>query len=179
MIRFIFLGLYYGLLRYLPHSTVPIIGKFSKKMREVCCHKIFRSAGKNLDIGRNVYFGNGRNFSIGNNSGLGENFKAQSTNLYIGSYVMMGPDILIVGGGHKNERVDIPMGQQGIMPRSELIIGNDVWIGARVIITGKVRKIGNGVIIGAGSVVTKDVPDYAVVAGNPARIIRMRNFDIE
>lgn len=52
-------------------------------------------------------------------------------------------------------------------------IGNDVWIGARVIILGGIT-IGNGAVIGAGSVVTRDVPPYAVVAGTPARLIRHR-----
>lgn len=55
----------------------------------------------------------------------------------------------------------------------QTIIKNDVWVGANVIILGGV-SIGNGAVIGAGSVVTKDVPDYAVVAGNPAKIIRYR-----
>ncbi|MFC1467972.1 CatB-related O-acetyltransferase [Verrucomicrobiota bacterium] len=57
-----------------------------------------------------------------------------------------------------------------------LYIGNDVWIGNRVTVLGKVRSIGNGAVIGAGSIVTKDIPPYAIVAGNPARIIRYR-FD--
>ena len=52
-------------------------------------------------------------------------------------------------------------------------IGNDVWLGRNVIITNG-SNIGNGVIAGAGAVITKDVPDYAVVVGVPARIIRYR-----
>lgn len=59
---------------------------------------------------------------------------------------------------------------------SKLYIGHDVWIGANVIITSKCNKIGNGAIIGAGSVVTKDVEPYTIVAGNPAKIIGKR-FD--
>lgn len=60
--------------------------------------------------------------------------------------------------------------------RSQLIIGNDVWIGYNSIILSKCTKIGNGAIIGAGSIVTKDVPPYAIVAGNPAKILSYR-FD--
>ena len=60
--------------------------------------------------------------------------------------------------------------------RFHLKIGHDVWIGYGTIITAGCSNIGNGAVIGAGSVVTHDVPAYAVVAGNPARIIKMR-FD--
>ena len=58
--------------------------------------------------------------------------------------------------------------------RSKLIIGNDVWIGYGTLITMNCRVIGNGAVVGAGSVLTHDVPPYAVVAGNPARIIKYR-----
>ena len=63
---------------------------------------------------------------------------------------------------------------QGNIPKSELEIKDNVWIGTRAIILGNVRTIGTGSIIGAGAVVTKPVPDYAIVAGNPARVIRYR-----
>lgn len=85
---------------------------------------------------------------------------------------MMGPDVSILTHTHNIERTDIPMGQQG-MRVFEVIIGNDVWIGMRVIIMPGV-KVGNGAVIGAGTVVTKDVPDYAIVGGVPARIIKFR-----
>lgn len=64
------------------------------------------------------------------------------------------------------------MGSQGSRV-AKVVIGNDVWIGMRSIIMPGV-KIGNGVVIGAGAVVTKDIPDYAVVGGVPAKIIRFR-----
>lgn len=60
--------------------------------------------------------------------------------------------------------------------RSTLLVGHDVWFGYASIITCGCVKIGNGAVIGAGAVVTSDVPPYAIVAGNPARIIRYR-FD--
>lgn len=62
-------------------------------------------------------------------------------------------------------------------PYKTTTIGNDVWIGERVMIKGGV-KIGDGAVVGAGSIVTKDVPAYAIVAGIPAKIIRYR-FDEE
>ena len=61
-----------------------------------------------------------------------------------------------------------------MIPRTKLVIGNDVWIGHNAIILPSVSNIGDGAVIGAGSVVTKDVPPFAVVAGNPAKIILYR-----
>lgn len=61
--------------------------------------------------------------------------------------------------------------------RNHLYVGNDVWIGYGVIITAGCHSIGNGAVIGAGSVVTKDVAPYTIVAGNPAKMIRRRFSD--
>jgi acetyltransferase-like isoleucine patch superfamily enzyme len=66
--------------------------------------------------------------------------------------------------------------KQDPVPFGKLEIGHDAWIGSRAIITPSCKRIGIGAVVGAGSVVTKDVPDYAVVAGNPAKLIRNR-FD--
>jgi virginiamycin A acetyltransferase len=60
------------------------------------------------------------------------------------------------------------------VPLTKLVIEHDAWIGDGVIITPRCQRIGLGAVAGAGSVVTKDVPDYAVVAGNPAKLIRWR-----
>lgn len=61
----------------------------------------------------------------------------------------------------------------------KLEIGNDVWIGQYAIITPSCKRIGDGAVIGAGAIVTKDVPDYAIVAGNPARVLKKRFSDDE
>ena len=87
---------------------------------------------------------------------------------------MIGEWLSVLGGGHKMERTDIPMRLQGSFEKTELTICDDVWIGAHVIITGGCKIIGKGAVIGAGSVVTHDVPDYSIVAGNPAKVIRKR-----
>ncbi|MEY8198191.1 MAG: hypothetical protein RPS47_03005 [Colwellia sp.] len=60
------------------------------------------------------------------------------------------------------------------MPFSKLVIEDDVWIGDGVIITPSVSCIGRGAVVGAGAIVTKDVPRYAVVCGNPAVVIKYR-----
>jgi virginiamycin A acetyltransferase len=60
------------------------------------------------------------------------------------------------------------------VPSGRLEIGHDSWLGARCIITSKCTRIGIGAVVGAGSIVTRDVPDFAIVAGNPARILRYR-----
>lgn len=62
--------------------------------------------------------------------------------------------------------------------RTDLNIGNDVWVGYGVIITSSCTTIGNGAVIGASSVVTKDVPPYSIFVGNPGKVIRYR-FDNE
>lgn len=61
-----------------------------------------------------------------------------------------------------------------LITRTRLVIGNDVWVGYGAVITPSVKTIGDGAVIGAGTVVTKDVPDYAVVVGNPGKIIKYR-----
>ena len=68
------------------------------------------------------------------------------------------------------------MMEQGFEEERPVVIGNDVWIGDRVIILPGVH-VGDGSILAAGAVVTKDVPPYAIVGGVPAKLIRMRKND--
>lgn len=112
---------------------------------------------------------------LGDNSGIGVDCKLYGK-VTLGDNVMMGSECYICAYNHNTKRTDIPMNQQGIGEEREVVIGNDVWIGSRVTILPGVH-IGNGVIIGASSVVTKDVPDYVVVAGNPARVCKERKHN--
>ncbi|MFZ4583305.1 MAG: acyltransferase [Paludibacter sp.] len=173
--KYIYLLLYYALAKYLPKSTTPVIGKVSKNLRRFLCSQLFKSSGNKLVVENGVYFGNGKDVSVGFEVGFGKNFQCRNVMLTVGDYLMMGEDVLFQGGNHSFERTDIPMGHQGGGGKTELVIANDVWIGARVIVLPGCKKIGNGVVVGAGSVVTKDIPDYAIVGGNPAKIIRFRN----
>ncbi|HAK64112.1 MAG TPA: chloramphenicol acetyltransferase [Alphaproteobacteria bacterium] len=102
----------------------------------------------------------------------------------IGAFCAIGPEVLIIG--QADHPVDRPSGypfhSSYFMPRETpaqpltrgpVRIGNDVWIGARAIILSGVT-IGDGAVIGAGSVVARDAPPYAIMAGNPAQVARMR-----
>jgi maltose O-acetyltransferase len=166
--------LYYGFARYLPKSTFPVFGRLFMLIRRGLCKRIFKSCGKSLVVENGAYFGNGKDFVVGYEGGFGTNFKSLNRIVTIGNHLMMSEDVLFLGGGHKFEKRDIPMGHQGHGEKTELNIGDDVWIGARAIVLPGCKRIGNGVVIGAGSVVTKDVPDFAVVGGNPARILKYR-----
>ena len=170
--------LYYGFARFLPKSTTPYVGRLAGRVRQVICKRIFRKDTTHLCQGLNVeqgaYFGNGKCFTVGNNVGIGKNFKSLNRIVTIDDYLMMGEDVLFLGGGHNMERTDIPMGLQGGKEPTPLHIAGDVWIGARAIILPGCKRIGHGSVIGAGSVVTHDVPDWAIVGGNPAQIIRHR-----
>lgn len=109
---------------------------------------------------------------IGDNSGIGQ-FSEIYGDVRIGNDVMMGTNCIIYTVNHAFDRLDIPMRQQGSSDVKPVIIGDDVWIGGRVTILPGVH-IGRGAIIGAGAVVTKDVPEFAIVGGNPAKILKYR-----
>lgn len=170
----LWLFVYYGLGCHLPSRQTPVVGKYFNRFRVWLCRHIFAHTGRYINIEPNVYFGKGSTLKIGNHSGLGKNCRIQNFDISIGDYVMMAHDVQFIGGGHGYEDVNVPMAKQAALNRSRLTIGNDVWIGARVTILGNTEKIGGGAIIGAGAVVTKPVPDYAIVAGNPARVIKRR-----
>ena len=112
MLRKIALFSYYLLLKRLPHSTFPIFGPLSEKLRYYCCKNIFKTCGKNVNVGKNARFGNGKDIIIGFNSGIGINAKIPN-NIIIGDNVMMGENIFIFGSNHAYDRIDIPMTKQG------------------------------------------------------------------
>ena len=86
----------------------------------------------------------------------------------IGRKVMISPHVMMAAGNHQFDRLDIPMMDQGNTFKGGIRIEDDVWIGAHAVILDGVT-IGKGCIVAAGSVVTKDVVPYSVVAGVPAR----------
>ena len=92
----------------------------------------------------------------------------------MGNHIMLGPNVAIYRANHGFMNTKIPMSLQPMSKSVLLTIEDDVWIGDRAIITPGCRVIGTGAIIAAGAVVTKDVPPYTIVGGNPAKIIKKR-----
>jgi len=110
--------------------------------------------------------------TLGNHVQLARNIiVAAAENIFIGDNVLVGEFTSIRDANHGIQAGELVKNQSLIaMP---VIIGNDVWVGRGVAILKGVR-IGDGAVIGANAVVTKDVPEYAIVGGNPAKVIKMR-----
>lgn len=160
-------------LSWLPSTNNNLfVSKIIRKLRSWVACGCFDKHGINVNIEKNADFGKGNDIVIGDHSGLGVNCKVRGP-LEIGSNVMMGPEVRIMTSKHNTSRTDIPMRLQGDLPKQKVTIGDDVWIGARVIIMPGIT-IGSGSILGAGAVVTKNVPEFAVVGGVPAKILKYR-----
>lgn len=169
--QLIYLMIWHLAARHLPGTNAPA-GRVFKRVRFIVCRTLFKECGVNVDIGRKTNFGSGRHISIGDNSGIGVNAFIEGP-VKIGKNVMMGPDVIMITKNHEFSRIDIPVNLQGNRDKKPIRIGDDVWIGARVIVLPGVR-IGCGAIIGAGAVVVKDIPDWAIAAGNPAQVVKFR-----
>jgi len=122
----------------------------------------------------NIYGGElGDGLKVGDNSNIGPyNYIGCSGYIEIGNNVMISPRVSIFAENHVSERTDITMKEQGVK-REFVKIEDDCWIAANSVILAGVT-IGRGSIIAAGSVVTKSVPPYSIVAGVPAKIIKKR-----
>jgi galactoside O-acetyltransferase len=132
--------------------------------------------GKNISISKNSYlYANddgylkiGDNFTMNTNSQLG----ASSGKIEIGENCAIAPNCVLRASNHNFERVNTPFLQQG-HTYGEIVIEDDVWIASNSVITAN-TKIGKSSIVGAGSVVTKDVEPFSIVGGVPAKLIRKR-----
>lgn len=106
-----------------------------------------------------------------------------SSETRFGRYVSVGPGVAAYRRNHPLDRLSLHpffynprhgAAREADVATAPLEIGDDAWLGARAILLPGCRRVGRGAVVAAGAVVTRDVPDYAVVAGNPARVIRYR-----
>ncbi|WP_284983038.1 acyltransferase [Arthrobacter sp. efr-133-TYG-118] len=133
------------------------------------------SIGRGTLIRPSSYYGGeiGVGLWVGDRSSFGAGcFIGCSGEIRIGNDVMLGPGVRLFSENHIFSDRDRTIKSQGVS-REFLSIGDDVWIGSGVTITAGV-KVGSGVVIAAGSVVTHDLPDNAVAAGIPAKVLRTR-----
>ena len=114
--------------------------------------------GRHVHFGRNVY----ANFNL---------TCVDDTHIYVGDYTMFGPNVTIATAGHP---VLPELRAQGYQYNAPVRIGKNCWIGAGAILLPGIT-IGDNVVVGAGSVVTKDLPDNVVAVGNPCRVLRPVN----
>lgn len=117
----------------------------------------------------------GRTITIGDNFYMGY-YCHLMANAVIGDDVLFASEVALVGGDHRFDNISVPMRASGLDELKTVHIADNVWIGHRAIIMHGI-SIGTGAVVAAGSVVTKDVPPNAIVAGNPAKLVRYRKFD--
>lgn len=137
--------------------------------------------GRNVTVGKGaiivctgVIANKGVGLEVGDYSAIGaQSFIGAQGGIKIGSNVIMGPGVRIFSENHNYDRLDLPIRKQG-ESRAKVVLEDDCWIGAGVTILAGVT-VGRQTIVAAGSVVTKSIPPYSVVAGIPAKILKTRN----
>ena len=143
--------------------------------RTAILKELFEHCGENVRVNQPLYVDYGCNIFIGDNSFINMNCTLLDTNkIIIGKRTLLAPDVKIYTATHpkrSGERYTKQNEQWVLTTLAKPVkIGDDVWIGGGAIILPGVT-IGNNTIIGAGSVVAKDIPDNVIAAGNPCRII--------
>ncbi|MGH9064285.1 MAG: acyltransferase [Acidimicrobiales bacterium] len=165
-------ALYYGFARHLPYSVRPYaLG--ARRIRYLLCRQMLASCGENVNIEHGALINSGSQIHVGDNSGIGLDAFVSGP-LVIGRNVIMGPNCTFLSINRDTQRTDVPMIDQGYLAPRAPVVEDDVWLGANVTVLPG-RRIGQGAIVAAGAVVSRDVPPYAVVAGNPGRVIRIRS----
>ena len=136
--------------------------------------------GKNVYIFEHSYIKPFCNIYIGDDCSIGRNatFLSTKAKIIIKNGVMMGPNVTIITGNHRTDligkrMIDVTEKEKNINDDEDVIIEEDVWIGTNVTILKGV-KIERGAVIAAGSVVTKNVEQYSIYAGIPAKKIKYR-----
>lgn len=163
--------LYYLFIQHLPHSR--FVG-FSNRVRLWYLSSILKitTYDKNSKFECNIYISDSTKIRIGKYVRINENVFLQGS-IEIGDYVMIAPNVSIYSKTHVYNDTGIPMVKCGDSETKPVVIEDDVWIGINSVILPGVR-IEKGSIIGANSVVTKNVKAYSIVGGVPAKLIKMR-----
>ncbi len=169
IIRFVNLFLYYVIVRKLPNRYFPLGHLISRFRGKFVTFLLGSKCGSNLELEANVFFGKFDDVKIGNNVQINQGCTIR--NVQVGNDVMIAPNANMIYVGHSYDQLDVSMRFQPEKRYPQIIIEDNVWIGMSVIILPGIN-IGTGSIVAAGSVVTKNVPPFSIVGGNPATFIR-------
>lgn len=183
-----------------------LLSKIYNRYRSKRISMRFKSCGKNFNVGKEVTIQNPQCITIGNNVGIGgdacflpcinyagikynpeiiigdnvwigiRNSFAAINKVQIGNNVLFAGFVHISDHSHGYEDIDKPITGQPLLNKGPVIIEDDCWLGFSCEVLSGVH-IGKHSIIAARAVVTKDVPPYTIVAGNPARIVKQYNFE--
>ncbi len=155
-----------GILRGIPAT-------FGVGLRMFLYPLFFKHCGRGLTVKQGVTFQFPERISIGDQVGINEyTWLGGDGGIDIGDFVRIAPHVSIVSFNHAFADRNTPIKLQPSIYK-KVVIEDDVWIGTHAVILAGIR-VGKGAVIGAGSVVTKDVPPYTIVAGVPARVIKER-----
>lgn len=153
-----------------------IISSFLYYIHEhVSWRRKLKNTGKHIRIHSRASIRNAQNIYMGNNVRITMDcciWAEENSKIFFGNDVLVGPGVKMFCGNHGSILNGIAMTYQD-RKEADIIIGDDVWIGANSVIVSGVT-ISNGSIIAAGSVVTKNVPSNAIVGGVPAKFIKYR-----
>jgi len=170
-----------NLLKYFSRGLI-LIRLVWRRFGMILLRPAFRKCGKRVLFDPADHF-NFENVELGDyvSIGKGATFLATESRIILGNKVLLGPNVTIIGGNHNTSVVGKYMYdvlEKRPCDDQDVIIEEDVWIGANAIILKGVT-IRRGAIVAAGALVNKDVPPYSIVAGVPARVIRLRFDDLE
>lgn len=167
--------------------SMPVDSVLGYTFRKKYWSKRLKNVGKNPVFYRMSSIINPSVVRVGDNFALGEYSVVDANNshgVYFGDNILIANRVYFRAANHKYELLHVPINQQGHespqFPYKEgfysIVVEDNVWIGTNVTILPGV-KIGEGSIVAAGAVVTKDIPAYAICGGVPAKILRYRNDD--
>lgn len=151
-----------------------IISLFGYYVHDHIAPKAKMHKGRNPRIHPSASLRCGENIHLGENSHINQYcciWASKNSKINLGDNLLMGPGVKIYSSNHGMEP-GLPMNTQPYIEK-DIAIGNDVWLGSNAVITAGV-KIGDGSIVAAGSVVTKDIPSHVVAGGIPVKIIKKR-----
>ncbi len=155
------------------HILSKIPYSWGNKLRKMVLGNLIKDLDESTSFSTDVKLLCPQKISLGKNVGIANNVILDCRgSLKIGDDTIIGFESVILTSTHQHKDKNTPIKNQGMFSKP-IVIGRDVWLGARAIVMPGV-KIGDGAIIGANSVVTKDVPANAIMGGVPAKLIKYR-----